>query len=159
MRAADGLHAGLGQPEVLYFALADQVFHRPGHVFDGHIEVNPVLIEQVNGLDFEPFEGGVNDLPDVLGLAVECALLAAVAIESEFGGDGHLAAEGREGFADEFLVGERAVNFGGIEERDTLFDGRADDGDHLLFIPRRAITKAHTHAAEAEGGDFQIALS
>ena len=93
------------------------------------------------------------------GLAVEAALLAGVAVESEFGGDDHFVAEGSEGFADEFLVGEGAVDFGGVEEGDALFDGGADDGDHLLLVPGGAVAKAHAHAAEAEGGDFQITFS
>ena len=118
-----------------------------------------MLVEQVNGLDFEPFEGGIDDLPDVLGLAVEAALLAGVTIESEFGGDDHFVAEGSEGFADEFLVGEGAIDFSSVEERDALFDGRTDDGDHLLFVPGGAIAEAHAHTAEAEGGDFKITFS
>ena len=43
-------------------------------------------------------------------------------------------AERREGFADEFLVRERAIDFGGVEERDALFDGRPDQGNHLLLV-------------------------
>jgi len=35
-----------------------------------------------------------------------------------------LLTEGGEGFAHEFLVRERAVHFGGIEECDAAFDGR-----------------------------------
>jgi hypothetical protein len=34
-----------------------------------------------------------------------------------------LPTEGREGFAHEFFVCERAVNFSGIEEGDAAFDG------------------------------------
>ena len=85
------------------------------------------------------------------GWLFETALLAGVTIESELGGDDHFAAERSEGFADEFLVGERAIDFGGVEERDALFDGRADEGDHLLFIPGGAIAEAHAHAARGRG--------
>jgi hypothetical protein len=153
------LDAGFGQPEVLHLALANQVFHRPGHVFDGHIGIDPVLVEQVNGLDLEPFEGGFDDLPDVLGLAVEAALLTGVAVETELRRNYDFVTERGEGLADKFLVDKGAVDFSGVEERDALFDGRADDGDHLLFIPGGAIAKAHAHAAQAEGGDFQLTFS
>jgi hypothetical protein len=52
--AADRLHAGFRKAEVLDLALLDQRFHRAGDVFDGHVWVHPVLVEQVDGLDFEP---------------------------------------------------------------------------------------------------------
>jgi hypothetical protein len=57
--------------------------------------------------------------------------LATVGVEGEpeLGGDDDLAAEGFEGFADEFFVDERPVDLGGVEEGDAAFDGGADQGD------------------------------
>jgi hypothetical protein len=49
--AADGLHARLGEAEVLDLALLDQVLHRARHVLDGHVRIDPVLVEEVDGLD------------------------------------------------------------------------------------------------------------
>jgi hypothetical protein len=51
-------------------------------------------------------------------------LFAGVGIEfkTELGGDGHAIAEGSEGFPDELFVGERAVDFGGVEEGDAALD-------------------------------------
>ena len=46
-----------------------------------------------------------------------------VGLEPELGGDHHLPAERGEGLAHEFLVGEWAVDLGGVEERDASFDG------------------------------------
>ena len=151
--------ASFGHPKVLHLALLNQLFHRPGHVFDGHVRVNAMLIEQINRLDLEPLERGFDNLSDVLGLAVQAALLAAIAIESELGGDDHLPTERSEGFADEFLVGEGAIDFGGVEERDALFDSRPNQGDHRLFISSRTIAKAHAHAAETESRDLQFTFS
>ena len=94
----------------------------------GTLRVNPVLVEQVNGLGFQPFSEASTTCRMCSGLAVEATLFAGVAVEPKLGGDGHLAAEGGEGFADEFLVGEGAIDFGCIEKGDALFDGRADDG-------------------------------
>jgi hypothetical protein len=56
VRAANRLHARFGKAEVLDLALLNQFLHRARHVFDGHVRVNPVLIEQVDGLDLEPLE-------------------------------------------------------------------------------------------------------
>ena len=85
--------------------------------------------------------------------------LPAIEPEAELGGDHHLAAERSERFAHELFVRERAVDFGGVEERDAAFDGRADQRDHLLLVRGRAVAEAHAHAAEAEGRDFQVAAS
>ena len=52
------------------------------------------------------------------------AIRFGLELEPELGGDHHLLAEGSEGFAHEFFVRERAIDFGGVEERDAAFDGR-----------------------------------
>ena len=80
-------------------------------------------------------------------------------LEPELRRDHDLIAERRQRFADELFVSEGAVDFGGVEERDAALDGGADQRDHLLLVHRRAIAEAHAHAAEAEGRDFQIAVS
>ena len=80
-------------------------------------------------------------------------------LEPELGGDHHLLAEGGEGFAHEFFVRVRAVDLGGVEEGDAAFDGRPEQGNHLLLVLGRAVGEAHPHAAEADGRDFQAAVS
>ena len=65
-------------------------------------------------------------------------------------GDGLRAGDGREP--------QRAIDLGGVEERDALFDRRPDQGNHLLLVTRRAVTEAHAHAAQPDGRDFQIAF-
>ena len=71
VRAADRLHAGLREAEVLDLALADQVLHGAGDVLDRHVRVDAVLIEEVDAVDLEPLERAVGDLLDVLGPAVQ----------------------------------------------------------------------------------------
>ena len=159
MRAADRLHPGFRQAEVPDLALLNQLFHRPGHVFDGHVRIHPMLVEQINRFDLEPFERCFNDLFDVRRLAVQAARFAAVTIETKLGGDDHLTAQRSQRFANKFLVCERAIDLGGVEERDALLDRRPDQGNHLLPVTRRAVTEAHAHAAQPDGRDFQIAVS
>src|SRR5262249_19844951 len=62
-------------------------------------------------------------------------------------------------FADEFLVGEGAVDLGGVEEGDAEVHGGADELDPLLFIDGRAVAEAQAHAAEAQGRHLQAALA
>ena len=76
VRAANRLRAGFRQPEVPDLAFLNQVLHGSRDVFDGHVRVDPVLIEQVDGLDLEPLERGLGDLLDVRGPAVQTARLA-----------------------------------------------------------------------------------
>ena len=73
------------------------------------------------------------------GRLFEAGLLAGLGIdaEAEFGGDDHLVAERREGLADHFLVGEGAVDFGGVEEGDAALDRRADQRDRRPACPVR----------------------
>ena len=88
-----------------------------------------------------------------------CSPAVGIEFEPELGGDHHLLAEGSEGFAHEFFVRERAVDFGGIEECDAAFDGRPDQRDHLLLVCSRTVAEAHSHAAEPESRNFQVAFS
>ena len=133
MGPADGLRPRLGEAEVFDLAFLNELLHGSRHVLDGHVRIDAVLVEQVDGLDLEPLERALGGLLDVLRPAVQArpALHAAgvelrVEVESELGGDDHLVAERGEGLADEFLVRERAVDLGGVEERDAELDGRPD---------------------------------
>ena len=78
----------------------------------------------------QALERGLDHLLDVLRPAVEPA---GFDVEAELGGDDDLVAEGRERFADELFVRVRAVDLGGIEERDALLVGGTDDLDALRF--------------------------
>ena len=148
------------RPKCLTLPCLDQLLHRPRDVLDGHVRVDAVLIEQVDGVDVEPLERRLRDLLDVLGPAVEARLLAVrVDVEPELGGDHHLLADRRERLAHQLLVRERAVDFGGVEEGDAEVDGRPDQRDPLLLVHGRAVAEAHAHAAEPEGRDFQAAVA
>ena len=61
---------------------------------------------------------------DVLGPAVHADLLARLGIdlEAELGGDHHLVAHRRQRLADQFLIGEGAIDLGGVEEGDAALD-------------------------------------
>ena len=94
MRAADGLHAGLREAEVLHLALLDQVLHRPGDVLDRHVRVDAVLVEEVDGLDPEPLERASVTAWMCSGrlFSPRCRPVA-VELEAELGGDHDLIAE------------------------------------------------------------------
>jgi hypothetical protein len=102
----------------LDLAGVDQLFDGAGHVLDWDVRVSSVLLEQVDAVGAEPAEHGLDDLADVVGLAVETVSLPGGGVdgEPELDGDHHLVAYRRQRFAYQLLVDERPVALGGIEE-------------------------------------------
>ena len=85
-----------------------------------------MLIEQIDGIDLEPLERALHHLFDVLWPTVQpsqTSLRLGINFPPELGGDHHLPTEGSEGFAHEFFVYVRAIDFGRVEERDAAFNG------------------------------------
>ena len=151
---------------MLHLAFLDQVLHRSSDVFDWHVRVNTVLIEEIDGIDLEPLERALGGLLDVLWPAVQArrtlhpaGIEIGTEIEPEFGGNHHLPAERSEGFAHEFFVCVRTVNFSCVKERNAALHRRVEKRDHLLFVFGRTVRKAHTHAAEPDRRYFQITFS
>jgi hypothetical protein len=161
VRAADGLRARFGQAEMLDLALGDKFLDCARHVLDRHFGIDAMLVEQVDRVDAQPLQRRVADLSDVLGSVIHAGLLARLWInrEAEFGGDHHLVSYGLQGLTDNLLVGEGAVDLGGVEEGDAPIHRLADQRDALLLGQRVTVAEVQPHAAEADGRDFQIAFS
>src|SRR5437879_13788202 len=117
-----------------------------------------MLIIEVQDVCPESFQRTLNALFDALGPAV-LHLLSVLGFDAELGGDHHLSAHWRQRLTNELFVGVRTVDFGGIEERDAAFDGRADERDHRLLVRWETVALAHSHAAEPDGRDFEVTLS
>ena len=113
-----------------------------------------MLIEEVDRLGPQPLQRGFGHLPDALGPAVEpvrTARAARTKVVAELGGDDDALPERLERLADEFFVGERAIDLGGVEEGDAALYRRTDQRDHLLAVRSRATVMIHAHAAQANG--------
>jgi hypothetical protein len=54
--ATDGLDAGFGKSQMLHLALLDEVLDSAGNIFDGHLVIDTVLIEQVDDVGPEALE-------------------------------------------------------------------------------------------------------
>ena len=157
MCATDGLRASFRKAEVLNLPLLNQVLHGSRDVFDRHVRVNTVLVEEVDGINLESLQRGLGDVLDVIRPTVDAR--KRINVEPELGGYYHFRTEGGESFTHEFFVRERPVCFGGVEECNAVFDSRPNQRDHLLLVSSRAVTIAHPHAAEPHGRNFQIAAS
>ena len=87
----------------------------------------------------------------MVGSAAQPGVAAVlVEVQAELGGDHDLVADRGERFADEFFVGERPVDLGGVEERDAEIDRGADERDGVVACRDRAVALGHAHAAETE---------
>jgi len=56
VRAADRLHARLGEAEVIDLPFANQVLHGSRDVFDRDLVVDAVLIEEIDSVDPQALE-------------------------------------------------------------------------------------------------------
>jgi hypothetical protein len=62
----DCLDSWFRKAEVLHLTLLNEILHRSRDVFDGHVRVNAVLVEQIDDIGLESLEGGLGDFRDVL---------------------------------------------------------------------------------------------
>src|SRR6185295_3277461 len=149
--AANRLSPGFRETEVLHLAFTNQVAHGTRDVFDRHVRIDAMLIEEVDPVGLEPFQRSLRDVADVRRTAVETGLLAALELEAELRRDDHLVTQWRESFADELLVSERPVGFRRVEERHAALEGGSDDRDAVFTAGSGAVPEAEAHAAEAKG--------
>ena len=141
---------------MLDLTLPDQLLHRAGNVFDRHVRIDAVLIEEIDDLGLEPLERGFGDLPDMLRPAIGATLPALqIEFEAELCCDHDLLADGRKSFAQKLFVLVRAIGLGSVKERDATLEGRPDQCDRLLLVGSGAVAIAQSHAAEADGRDLQ----
>ncbi len=89
---------------MLDLAGLNQFLHRAGYIFDGHVRINPMLIQQVDGFNPQPLERPFDGLLDVLGLTIHTGrsraiivarTIAGTHVESKLGGNDHTVADGR----------------------------------------------------------------
>jgi hypothetical protein len=156
VRSTDGVDPGLRHPEVVHLSGSNELLDSPGDLFDGHVGVDAVLVEQVDGVGAQTAQRAVDRRPDTVRSAGDAGLVTVlVEGEAELGGDDDVAADRLQRLADQLLVVEGAIHLSGVEEGDATVHGRAQERDHLLPWGPRPEGLAHAHAAEAEGGDVE----
>jgi hypothetical protein len=96
MGATYRLNASLGQTEMLDLAFANQLADRPRDVFDRHLRIDAMLIEEIDPIGLEPLERRVSHFAYVRRPAVETRQLATLECEPELGGDDDLLSDGSE---------------------------------------------------------------
>jgi hypothetical protein len=86
------LHACFGQAEVFDLTFLDELFDGAGDIFNGHIRIDAVLIEQIDHAGLQPLERRVGNSPDALRPAVQ-ALMRVSVLEAELACDHDLFPE------------------------------------------------------------------
>ena len=71
MRAMDSLSTGLQEPIMVDLPFRDQIFQGTGDFLDRHLGIDPMLVEQVDSIGFEPLEHTFRCDLDVLRTAVQ----------------------------------------------------------------------------------------
>ena len=93
MRPANRLHARFGKPPVSDLARFDQFSDRSGDLLDGHLGIDPMLVEQIDMVRPEPFQRRIGDFTNSLRPAV-LRLVRVAVLKAEFCGDHHLITDG-----------------------------------------------------------------
>jgi hypothetical protein len=137
-----------------YLAFPDQFFHGTRNILNWHVWVDPMLIEQINTVCSKTFKASVHHSLDVIGTAVETALVGE--IKAKFRCDLHLVSERFKGTADDGFARVRAVHFSRIEKRYTVAVCRTDDLNGVVDGDGRAIVCREIHAAESQLRYFQL---
>ena len=71
MGATNRFCACLRKSEVLDLALLNQILHRSGDVFNRHVRVDPMLVEQIDHIGLEPLERAFDGFLDVFRPAIQ----------------------------------------------------------------------------------------
>jgi hypothetical protein len=160
--SSQGRGAGLRQPQVAHLAGLDELRHGSYDVLDRYPGVDPVLVQQVDPVGPEPAQGLLDDLADVLRTAVQPPPGAGGLgqVEAELGGQHDLVAPGAaEDPSEQFFVGVRPIDFGGVEQRHPGLDSLDQGCLALGCVGPGLVNAGHPHAAETEGGNFQALLA
>src|SRR5437879_5764981 len=158
MRAANTLRSGFRHPEMVYLALADQSLKGPGDIFDRHVGIDAVLVEEINCVGSQSLQCRIRVLANAFGPAVESFGRSAF-LESEFRGDDDILAKRLDRLPYQFLIYIWPVSLGRIEECHAAFIGCADQLNRFVLFCGRAVAKAKPHATQSESRDFQSAAS
>src|SRR5258708_5551826 len=140
---------------MLDLALPNPGLHRPPDIFDGHVRVDAMWVDQIAALRPKSLQRRVGDGGNLGRRAVETRHFAVLDVEAELGGDRYLIADGLECLTDYVLIGIWAVHFGRIEESHTCVDRCADDRDPVRSAQRLSVALADSHTTKTERRHLQ----
>src|SRR6478752_5767632 len=157
MGTAQRLDARLGHAEMLDLAFGDQVADGAGDIFDRHVGIDAMLVQQIDDLNTQSLQRSLGGLADGVRMAAQAGVRLGrwIDCKAELGRNSDLVAHVAQSLADNLLVGKGTIDFGGIEEGDAQIDCRSDQRDALFIGERVAVSGIQAHAAEAYFRDFE----
>lgn len=156
LRLAQPRHRHLGEADGADLAGRDQLGEGADALGDRHLLVPAMQVVEVDALDAEPRERGVELRPQRLGTAVDRFHAVdqrhtAFAREHEFIAT---AAPLAQGAPDELFIPAAAVERGRIEHADALIKSRVQKRQTGLGRRRHAVGVTQGHAAETDPGQL-----
>src|SRR5436190_18517976 len=107
MGAPQRLHACFRKSEVPDFACLNQIFYGSGYLFNRHVRIDAMLVENIDAIGLQSFERGIGDLFYVSGTAVCAGLLSLRSkCETKLCGYHDLIAKRSDRFANKFFIRE-----------------------------------------------------
>jgi hypothetical protein len=141
----------------------DEISYRTCNLFNGHVRIDAMLIEEVDRFDAEPLQRAFYSLPDVVGPAAQTLRLGVrlrTKVEAKLGCDHDAVSQRGKRLTHEFLVHKRAVHLRRVEEGDAPFYRVSYQSNHLLFGPAHfSVASAHAHASQPDSRDLEPACS
>ncbi len=151
MCPTNGGGADFRQAIVANLAFANQILQCADDIFDRHVQVNPVLIEQVDIVRPQAFQRGFRDCTNGCRTAVSADDAAVLQLEAKLGGNDQVFSIRSQGFAQQNFVGVRAVSLRRVEEVDPAFNCGMQHLDADALIYRFAGTETQIHRPHTQG--------
>src|SRR6188474_481886 len=120
--AADVPLAGFREAEIEHLTLAYQVGHCTDDVLDRHRGIDAMLVQQVDPVGLQPPERALDPLLHTFRPAIQ-SRHASLDREPELCCDDRAVTLSLERPAQELLVGQRPVDFGGVKKRYAEIEG------------------------------------
>ena len=152
--AADDVRRHFAEPPPLHLPLADEIGDAPGHVLDGRVAVEAMLVEKRDGVEAQAAQGFLAVAAhDVRAARLASRRLAVHDLVPELRRDVDPSFVRREGLAHKQFVFERTVHDGRVEQRHAAVHGPGQKPRHLLLVGMLRTVVREAHAAESERRD------
>src|SRR5580658_8319221 len=143
---------------MFHLPFPDQIPDCPRHIFDGHIWIDPMLIEKVDVIRSESFQRRFRYGTDIFRPAVQSLVYPATG-KPELCRYDDLIPKWLQGLPENFLIYKWSISFGGVEKSHAQLIRFTDQSDGVFLFSSGAETEAEAHAAKTQRGNFQTALS
>src|SRR5882724_4176892 len=148
-----------GEPERPHFSGRDELGHGADSLLNWNFRIDAVLIEEIDGFDAQPLETGVTSAPNIFRRAVNAPSAVGMYAKTKLGSDDHaVTGNGAQKAAQQFFIGVRPVDFGGVQKISSKFHVAVENAERFLFIGW-PVGAGHAHAAESQGRNQWTVLS